>query len=209
MRKFSRVLAIFAAVLLTAAACGGGDSGSIQVENASFRLTPNDLGAGYVTITNTTSDAVTLAGASAEGIGRIELHETMQNDGIVNMEARPEGFTIEPGETIALEPGGKHMMLFEPSVDGDVMINLDFGSEIVPVLASFDELGSALASATDGADDHDHDGEGADHDGHDHDDEAADHDAEVVDHSEHDHADHLGDGEGADHDQDERSNTDS
>lgn len=132
---------------VVATACGD-SGGSIEVEDARYRLSRTDLGAGYLSVTNSTGDPVTLLGASAEGVGRIELHESMAAaDGTMSMEARPQGFTIAAGETVTLEPGGKHLMLFDPQSDvQDLTIELDFGDETVQVVAEFDEAASAAAS---------------------------------------------------------------
>jgi len=99
---------------------------------------------------------VTLEGASAEGVGRIELHESLLgDDGTMAMQARPNGFVIAAGETITLEPGGKHLMIFDPvglmifdpvGID-DLTVSLDFGDETVDVIATFDAEASASAMA--------------------------------------------------------------
>lgn len=139
--KFS-VLGMFATLLLVLAACGG--SGSIEIEDARYRLSRPDLGAGYLTVTNSTDDAVTLESVSAEGVGAIELHESLAAaDGTMAMEPRPEGFEIPAGATVTLEPGGKHLMLFDPEGTNDLNLVLDFGDETIEVVATFDEAQSA------------------------------------------------------------------
>jgi len=137
------VLGVFVSLLLVLTACGG-DGGSIEVEDATFRLGRSDLGAGYMTVTNSTGETVTLEAVSAEGVGRIELHETLLGDGdIATMQERPDGFEIAAGETITLEPGGKHLMIFDPESSDDLDLVLDFGDETVTVVAAFDAEASA------------------------------------------------------------------
>ena len=142
-----RILAILVGLTLLATACGSDDAGSVTVVDAQFRTTPNDLGAGYMTISNGTDESVTLIGASSPDVERIELHESSINDeGVMQMEQRPGGFTIEPGGEAVLEPGGKHLMLFGPTATGEELeLSLDFGDEQVVVMATFDEEGSAAA----------------------------------------------------------------
>ena len=143
-----RVLASLALVFVLAS-CGD-DARTIEVIDAQFRTTPNDLGAGYLTITNGTDDAVTLVGASSPDVERIELHESTMTDGVMQMAARPEGFEIGAGEKVLLESGGEHLMLFGPHPQGDKLeITLDFGSEQIEILATFDEAGSASSDETD------------------------------------------------------------
>jgi len=174
---------VFALVVgLVATACGGGDSGSIEVQEARFRLAREDLGAGYMTISNTTGDDVTLEAVSADGVGRIELHESVAaDDGTMAMESRPDGFLIEAGQTVSLQPGGKHLMLFDPENTDDLTLDLDFGDQTVSVVASFDEEASAMSDM----DDMDHSEHGGSEHGGDHKDDDA---MDDMDHSEHDDA---------------------
>ena len=143
--KLLRVLALSITLAVVAMSCGDDSSGTIGVLNAEFRLTANDLGAGYMTITNGTDDTITLVAVSSPEVGRVELHESMMNDeGVMQMLPRPEGFTVEPGGQISLESGGKHLMLIDPEPTGDELeFTLDFGSEQLVATAAFDEAGSA------------------------------------------------------------------
>lgn len=142
---FVRVLfALFAVATFAAVAASCGGDGSIEVEDARYRLGRPDLGAAYLSVTNTTGEDVTIRSASAEGVGRIELHETMMgDDGAMTMEEATEGFTIADGETLVLEPGGKHLMIFDPEGTDDLEILLDFGGETIEFIAGFDEDASA------------------------------------------------------------------
>jgi copper(I)-binding protein len=144
-------LLLLTTVALVAASCGGGDSsGAIEVEDARYRLAKSDLGAGYMSISNTTDTDVTFEGASSEGVGRIELHESLVgNDGTMTMQARPDGFVIAAGATITLEPGGKHLMIFDPLGIDDLTVSLDFGDETVEVLAVYDAEASAAVTTDD------------------------------------------------------------
>lgn len=193
MKKMTRAFLALFALVLVAAACGG-DSGSIDVEDARYRLARADLGAGYMTITNTTDNDVTLEGASAPGIGRIELHETtMADDGTMAMAEVPEGFTIASGQTVTLEPGGKHLMLFDAEGNDDLTITLDFGDTTVEVGAPFDAEASAAAAEMGEMDHSSHgDEDHSDHGDEDHsehgDEDHSEHDDE--DHSEHGDEDH-------------------
>ena len=98
----ARIALLFTALMLLAIACGGSDdSGGIEIQDARYRLARADLGAGYMSISNTTDTDVTLRGVSAEDVGRVEMHETvMGDDGTMAMESRPEGFVIASGQTI-------------------------------------------------------------------------------------------------------------
>jgi len=145
-KSLSRVLIVLVAIVMVAASCGSDDGGSIEVEDARYRLSRADLGAGYMSLTNSTGEDVTLEAASAEGVGRIELHESsMADDGTMSMQERPDGFSIAAGETITLKPGGLHLMIFDPTGTDDLTISLEFGDETIEILAPYDAEASAAA----------------------------------------------------------------
>jgi len=79
------------------------------------RATPPaaEVAGGYVTITNTGDEPARLVGGEAEFAGRVEIHEMAMRDGVMRMRALADGLTIPAGETVALEPGGYHLMLME------------------------------------------------------------------------------------------------
>lgn len=144
-----RAALLFIALTLMAAACGGSDdSGAIEIEDARYRIARADLGAGYMSISNTTGSDVTLQGVSAEDVGRVEMHESLlADDGTMAMESRPDGFVIASGETVVLEPGGKHLMLFDPVGTEDRTFTLDFGDETLDVVLTYDAEASATTDA--------------------------------------------------------------
>ena len=146
LRALLVVLALALALLATA--CGGSDdAGAIEVDDARYRIARSDLGAGYLSITNTTDTDVTLESASAEGVGRIELHESLLgDDGTMAMEARPNGFVVAAGQTVTLEPGGKHLMIFDPVGTDDLTVTLDFGDKTIQVVAAYDAEASAAVT---------------------------------------------------------------
>ena len=70
--------------------------------------------AGYTLIENKSSVDATLKVLSADGFSAIELHETKQSDGRAQMH-KVEQFVIPAKSKLAFEPGGAHIMLFDPS----------------------------------------------------------------------------------------------
>ena len=69
--------------------------------------------AGYCDISNHTQVEVVVTGfTDPTGARRIEMHETVQGDGRARMRLLPQ-LTIPPGQTLSLQPGGKHLMLFD------------------------------------------------------------------------------------------------
>ena len=69
--------------------------------------------AGYLQIENRGQAPVVIEGFTGTDFERIELHRTVVEQGVARMQA-VERLEIRPGETFLLEPGGMHLMLFNP-----------------------------------------------------------------------------------------------
>lgn len=69
---------------------------------------------GYLVIVNTGIEDDRLVGGSSAVAERLELHESSLVDGVARMRPAQEGIAIPAGDTIALEPGGAHIMLVNP-----------------------------------------------------------------------------------------------
>ncbi len=154
------VLAFAGAIALVAALSGCTNVAStgtdahpeeMHVDNAWVRVSEFSDHAGGMTgvfaeIENHTNGDVTLVGGSAEIAGMVEVHEVVMADGAMTMQKKDGGIVIKPGEIVALEPGGLHVMLMglkQPILEGDeITLTLDFdGAEdmtlTVPAKASF------------------------------------------------------------------------
>lgn len=68
-------------------------------------------GAGYLTITNTGASADRLTGGSTPAAARLEIHEMSMAGGVMRMRPVSGGLDIPAGATVALKPGGYHVML--------------------------------------------------------------------------------------------------
>ena len=91
-------------VMLAAAQCSGGNAApKITVEDAWARPSAMMAGSGavYVTLKNTGGDDVAEA---------VELHQTKMEGDMMKMSPVPN-IPVPAGETVKLEPGGKHIML--------------------------------------------------------------------------------------------------
>jgi copper(I)-binding protein len=127
---------LIAAALLTLAACnqgGGGGSGepaTIQVTGAMCRPTPagRQMTGCYLTLTTTTADR--LVSVTSPAANLVQIHESRIESGMMMMNELKEGLPLPAGETVALAPGGNHLMLLgvkEPLVAGDtVALTLTF-----------------------------------------------------------------------------------
>lgn len=159
-----RIAATAAGLVLVVAACGGGEG--IDVEGAWARTSPAMANAGAVYLEVTSSDADRLIGASVDPsvAATVELHETVMVDaemsedgasgedmsgeeseggmdagsGAMTMQQVGE-ITLAPGETVALEPGGLHIMLL------DLAAPLELGEEFDLTL-QFENAGDQVVS---------------------------------------------------------------
>lgn len=85
---------------------------------------PMPMLAGFARIENPCAAPVRVVGASGEGFGGVEIHETTIVDGVSRMRAVPSLAIAARGEAV-LEPGGLHLMLMQPAsppVPGDRMV---------------------------------------------------------------------------------------
>ena len=85
---------------------------SLVLESAWARATPPGArtGAVYLRVHNPGSEAVQIVNISASIAGSSEVHESREMGGISRMR-KVDPFIIQPGETLQLKPGGKHIML--------------------------------------------------------------------------------------------------
>ncbi|HEX2134825.1 MAG TPA: copper chaperone PCu(A)C [Microvirga sp.] len=114
MRRATRILAC-ALLLATAAGARVAEGGTLIVDQPWTRATPGGapVAGGYAVLRNTGTEPDRLLRISSPLAGRAEIHEMAVNDGVMTMRPLPRGLEIKPGETIALKPGGHHIMFMD------------------------------------------------------------------------------------------------
>jgi periplasmic copper chaperone A len=106
--------------------------GKLKISAPWARATPKGapVGGGYLTITNTGSEADRLVGGSAAFAKAVEVHEMKMDKGIMKMRELAKGLEIRPGQTVTLDPSGYHIMfagLKQPLKKGEhVKVTLQF-----------------------------------------------------------------------------------
>lgn len=87
----------------------------LRLENVTIRqpLPGKTVSAGYFSITNPTQQALHIVAANSPWFAKTELHQHRMADGMMKMEAVQQ-ISIPAGETVHLQPGGLHLMLFRP-----------------------------------------------------------------------------------------------
>jgi copper(I)-binding protein len=107
-----------------------------------------EMGVVYLTVVNPGPESDRLLRVETGAARVAEMHESLHENGVVRMVARPEGFEVPAGGTLELGPGGKHIMLVEPrelqEAAGTVPLTLHFeragAIEVRAVLPAMEEM---------------------------------------------------------------------
>lgn len=101
-------------ILLGAAAgCHFARTTELEIREAKATLMA-ETGAVYLTVVNRSWTSDRLIHVETKAARAAETHESVEENGVVHMVARPEGFEVPAGGKLELAPGGKHIMLIEP-----------------------------------------------------------------------------------------------
>lgn len=126
-------IALFVLVGLMAvviAACSDDTASEPIVEDAWARPgTEGNNSAAYMTIENDGDEDLILTGASGDVARAVEVHESTTEDGMMEMN-EVEEVVVPAGDSLALEPGGHHVMMMSINQDlepGDTFtLNMQF-----------------------------------------------------------------------------------
>lgn len=149
-----RAAALAASAVLLLASCGedtdaaadtAGDSGAttsqdgdaavsssgFSIDDPWVKSAESGMTAAFGTLVNAGSEPLTVVSAASDVASTMELHETVASDsGSMAMQPKEGGFTVEPGGTHELAPGGDHVMIMgltRPVLAGeDVTITFTF-----------------------------------------------------------------------------------
>lgn len=179
--RAARMAAVGLAGALALAACSGGSDAdgaapdaattpaatqdaaaevaTLEVRDPWAKAADEGMSAAFGTLHNSTDADVVVVAASSPSSPMVELHETVEVDGVMQMQ-QVEGFTVPAGGDLVLDPGGNHLMfmgLTAPLVPGDevtVVLELADGTTL-DVVAPVKEFAGANETYA-GGDDHDH-----------------------------------------------------
>jgi copper(I)-binding protein len=106
---------ILAALLSAALLCPAAQACEITLVDGWVRTAPPTakVMAGFGTLHNPGTVESTLVSVTSPQFGRVEVHEMSMDDGVMKMRAL-ESIKLEAGQSVALAPGGTHLMLFDP-----------------------------------------------------------------------------------------------
>ncbi|RST86592.1 copper chaperone PCu(A)C [Aquibium carbonis] len=117
--KVAIALSLASITILSSSAASAHDfsAGDIRIGHPWSRAAPAAapvMGA-YLTLTNAGPEADTLVGGSTPLAERIEIHQMSIEDGVARMRPLPDGLEVAPGSSVALAPGGIHLMFIKPA----------------------------------------------------------------------------------------------
>ncbi|WP_295141117.1 copper chaperone PCu(A)C [uncultured Reyranella sp.] len=89
--------------------------GSIEITTPWTRATPPSArtGGGFMIITNKGTVTDRLVAARSNTSDKVEIHEMQMDGNVMRMRELKNGLEIPPGATVALKPGGYHIMFME------------------------------------------------------------------------------------------------
>jgi copper(I)-binding protein len=109
---------------------------SLHIDHPFARATPPGAtsGGAYLTLQNLGATADKLVSVHSPAAGAVQIHTMSMDGGVMRMRETP-GLDLPPGATVALKPGGYHLMLLDlkhPLAAGDKL----------PLTLTFEHAGS-------------------------------------------------------------------
>jgi copper(I)-binding protein len=107
---------------------------SLHVTDAWIKNLPPavPMRAGYMQLMNHDGNTATIVSISSDAFKKVEIHQTMNNDGMMSMH-QIKTLVLEAHGMISLEPGGMHLMLMKPTralkIGDEVEILLQFDND--------------------------------------------------------------------------------
>lgn len=102
-------------LLISTAAVAADSGGGLTVKDAWIPEAPPvaRVVAAYMELVNAGTQEAVVVGATSPDFGHIEMHRTIERDGVARMVAEPE-LAVPAGGRVTLRPRGLHLMLMEP-----------------------------------------------------------------------------------------------
>ncbi len=106
------LLATLATAIAAPAAAHDYTLGALKIGHPWARATVAPTGGAFLSVENTGSAPDRLLRAAADIAGKVELHTHIREGDVMRMRA-VEAIDLPAGQTVKLQPGGYHIMLFE------------------------------------------------------------------------------------------------
>lgn len=133
--------AIVFSTLLLIAACGGEPQPPLVTSDVVITqpMPGMKMSAGYLSLTNNSDAAMRITRVTSPQFESVQLHETAIENGVARMRSMAS-LTIAAGQTVALQRGGKHLMLMRPTGSSDTvsLTFLDGDEPLLTIEATFE-----------------------------------------------------------------------
>ena len=117
------IVVLFAMVAV--AACSSGEPPLTTADAwARAPLPGRSTTAAYMTLSNNSGETLVIDRISSPQFGRVEVHDTEVSDGMLRMR-KIDALRIAPGGSLALAPGGMHLMLMQPRAPDSNLLNVE------------------------------------------------------------------------------------
>ncbi len=134
----TRCLVLVNLIVFLATTALAAGSAPVSVSNIWARVLPPVVpnGVVYMKVTNNGAAAERLTTISGNVSKAIEIHQTVEESGIMKMQRQKAGIVIPPGEMVAFSPNGLHVMLVnltEPLQEGQtfpLILHFESGAAI-------------------------------------------------------------------------------
>lgn len=135
-RLITLAAAVCIAIATSLAIASEYEQGDLTIADPWSRPTPPGaaVGAGYMVISNSGEDDITLIGGETPKAARVSIHETVEEGGVMRMQPLREGLVVPAGGKVELKPHSYHLML-EQLTSG-----IEEGQQI-PLTLSFEGAG--------------------------------------------------------------------
>lgn len=120
----------------SSASVSASSEGALSISQPWIKAAENGMTAAFGTVTNNSDQPVKITGATTDISDDVQLHVTEidPNTGTSQMKEATDGFTIEPGASHELAPGGDHIMLMNVGCslktgnNAEITVKLEDGS---------------------------------------------------------------------------------
>lgn len=126
------------AIALLAASCVVQAAEPVSISRAWARATAPGQNAGAAYLELKSAQDLTLTGVESPMAESVEIHRMSMNDGVMEMRML-ETLALPAGQTVKLEPGGFHLMLF------DLKNPLKVGGRVPMTLSFKDKSGKTMS----------------------------------------------------------------
>lgn len=122
---------LFVVLLIAACAPEPGPPLVISELDITRPMPGRSMSAGYLLLENRSDQPIDVTRIESPEFGRVEMHETVIEDGIARMR-RMTVLEVPANGSVRLERGGRHLMLMQPAADIDrVRLDLYSGDSLV------------------------------------------------------------------------------